>query len=89
MLKHRYGMTVEDLRSLFEQQEGLCAVCSGAICICTYAGSKECTDKALVDHNHDTGKVRGLLCYACNTAIGKLGDSARGVRNALLYLEAC
>jgi len=39
-----------------------------------------------VDHNHKTGVVRGLLCTGCNTAIGKLGDSARGVERALRYL---
>lgn len=45
--------------------------------------------KALaVDHDHTTGQVRGLLCFLCNTAIGKLGHSAVRLRRAAAYMEA-
>lgn len=40
-----------------------------------------------LDHCHKTGRFRGWLCMFCNTAIGKLGDTVEGVKNALLYLE--
>jgi hypothetical protein len=41
---------------------------------------------AHVDHDHDTGEVRGLLCLNCNTGIGKLGDSPQRCVNAAIYL---
>lgn len=40
-----------------------------------------------LDHCHDTGRIRGILCHNCNTAIGKLGDNLEGVMNAVRYLE--
>lgn len=40
-----------------------------------------------VDHDHETGKVRGVLCRGCNGALGKFGDTVAGVRRALAYLE--
>jgi hypothetical protein len=64
---------------MLEQQNGVCAICHGN---CT-------TWKALsVDHDHRTGKVRGLLCQTCNTGIGALDDSPDLLRRALEYLES-
>lgn len=40
-----------------------------------------------IDHRHDTGKIRGVLCTNCNTGIGSLGDTPQGVARALRYLE--
>jgi hypothetical protein len=40
-----------------------------------------------VDHDHETGKIRGVLCNACNLAIGKLGDTLEGVLRAVKYLQ--
>lgn len=56
-----------------EHQEGRCASC----------GHKR---KLVVDHDHATGVVRGLICTPCNMAIGGLGDTPEGVRKALEYL---
>jgi hypothetical protein len=63
--KRLYGITIADYDRMFDEQNGLCAVCG--------------SDKALgrgrrfhVDHDHITGKVRGLLCHLCNTAIGRI-----------------
>lgn len=56
-------------------QGGACAIC------------RQVSDGTLhVDHDHETGKVRGLLCFDCNTAIAKLGDSLSGVLAATDYL---
>lgn len=40
-----------------------------------------------LDHDHDTGEFRGWLCFTCNTAIGKLGDSIDGLMKAVRYLK--
>ncbi len=40
-----------------------------------------------IDHCHDTGKIRGILCWECNSGIGKLGDTVAGLQNAINYLE--
>lgn len=59
----QYGLTVEDYDTMFDTQGGVCAICgeppvNGA--------------RLVVDHDHETGKVRGLLCSPCNTAVGRL-----------------
>lgn len=40
-----------------------------------------------IDHDHETGEFRGWICFRCNTAIGKLGDTIAGLKEALAYLE--
>ena len=74
-LKKKYGMTPAAYDELYEAQGGQCAIC------------KESREVLDVDHDHETGTVRGLLCRGCNTAIGKLGDSVSGLARALRYLE--
>lgn len=61
---------------MFAEQLGLCAICH-----------KPEDIKLAVDHCHDTGKIRGLLCKRCNMGIGLLGDSPEITLNATLYLQ--
>lgn len=75
--ERRYGLTQEAFDRLYESQEGRCAICSGTI------SGRNCH----VDHDHGSGTVRGLLCFNCNSALGKLGDSPRLLRRAAHYLE--
>lgn len=78
-LKSKYGITLEEYERMFEEQGGVCAICS----------EREHQNKLLaVDHCHKTQKVRGLLCSLCNTAIGKLKDDPRLLKKAIEYLEA-
>lgn len=72
-----YGITVEELKGLIAAQDGRCAICS-----------KPCVSgrQLAVDHNHETGQVRGLLCANCNRGIGLLQDSADNARSAAEYL---
>ncbi len=65
-LKKAYGITLNDYEVLLENQQNLCAICS----------RPERINKAYlaVDHCHTTGKVRGLLCQACNTTLGKVEE---------------
>lgn len=73
-----YGITLEQFEELSRQQGGACAIC-GTV---PYYGKSLC-----VDHNHDTGYIRGLLCINCNTAIGNFRESKELMRNAIRYLE--
>jgi len=79
VLKRRYGLTPETWTALLISQAGRCAICDNPMCR---------KNEPHVDHDHDTKKVRGMLCSVCNTAIGQLGDSVDGLRRALAYLEA-
>ena len=83
-LKYRYKLTDEEVDFLIERQHGLCAICG-------QPPSDENTrahwnGKLCVDHDHDTGKVRGLVCNDCNLAIG-YGKSPDVLRAAADYLE--
>ncbi|MFI2616491.1 endonuclease VII domain-containing protein [Streptomyces sp. NPDC018584] len=73
-LKRQYGMTEAERDEMIAAQVGLCVICLSA-------------PAAHVDHCHETGKVRGVLCFNCNSAIGKLGDDPDTVRRAAAYLE--
>lgn len=75
-----YGLRPEDYIAMYERQQGRCAICgeNGE----TFGGRR-----LHIDHDHDTGKVRGLLCGLCNTAIGHLKDSPTLLRAAASYLE--
>lgn len=75
-----YGLRPEDYIALYERQQGGCAICgeNGE----TFGGRR-----LHIDHDHSTGKVRGLLCGLCNTAIGHLKDSPTLLRAAASYLE--
>lgn len=59
-LLRKYGLTMEQYQSMFDAQKGVCAVCH----------RRSTRTNLHVDHNHTTGKVRGLLCHHCNLALG-------------------
>ena len=74
----RYGMTLEEYVLMEEEQSGVCKICA----------QKCVTGRNLaVDHCHETGKIRGLLCQNCNTAIGKFGDDENRIKKAVEYLS--
>jgi len=75
LLKHVYGFTLKGFETLVAENEGKCWIC------------QEHADPPCVDHCHQTGKVRGILCRACNTGIGRLGDDPQRLRLAAQYLE--
>lgn len=69
-LKHRYGITAADYDRMYAEQGGKCAICGSG----HERQPAHWKDKLAVDHCHDTGKVRGLLCNDCNAGIGHLGN---------------
>lgn len=76
--KYKYGITWEQYKQMLADQNGLCALC-------------EKTDGAgrrlSVDHDHDTGFIRGLLCVNCNAAIGGFGESVQLLQKAIEYIH--
>ncbi|HJX42925.1 MAG TPA: endonuclease VII domain-containing protein, partial [Geodermatophilus sp.] len=73
-LKRRYGITAEEADAMLAAQGGLCAICRGA-------------PAAHVDHDHQTGRVRQLLCFGCNGGLGQFRDDPAALRAAAGYVE--
>ncbi len=78
-LRNQYGITMEDKIRMRESQKNCCGICH-----------QEFPDdkSAYVDHCHTTGKVRGLLCRACNSILGFSRDSVEILQNAVGYLNS-
>ncbi|MBH1939238.1 endonuclease VII domain-containing protein [Streptomyces sp. AV19] len=85
-LKQNYGITPEEYEQLLEQQGGVCAICQQPERTID-PRSKRPYVRLPVDHCHDTGRVRGLLCHRCNRAIGLLGDDIDLLVAAIDYLK--
>lgn len=77
-LRHKYGLTIEEWNRWHDLQLGRCAICRLPL-----AEAK----RICVDHHHDTGVVRGLLCDVCNLGIGCFRDDPDRCRSAATYLE--
>ena len=78
--KTKYGITINKYDEMLKQQNGVCKLCGSA-------ESKRGDHRLMVDHDHVTGEVRGLLCNPCNAAIGLLGDNISTLQNAINYLS--
>ncbi|MFG2498972.1 endonuclease VII domain-containing protein [Streptomyces sp. NPDC048441] len=72
--QRKYGLTPAELDQLIASQHGVC-------CICLAAPAEH------VDHCHETGKVRGVLCFSCNAALGQFKDRPDAIRRAAAYVE--
>ena len=72
---HRYGIGLGDLNKMMESQQGKCAICKEPLSL-------------KVDHNHKTGKVRGLLCNGCNRGLGFFTDNMSVLESAICYLKS-
>ena len=72
-LRESYNMSIADYQELYDLQSGLCAICNLEL-------------KLYVDHCHNTGKIRGLLCNKCNSGIGFLQDDPKIIAKALSYV---
>ena len=79
----RYGLTEQEVQAMFAAQNGLCACCGNPA---TSMVKRTGTIKMLhIDHNHETGKVRALLCQDCNIALGHLRHDSKRVQALLSY----
>jgi len=73
-LRRTYGLTEDDIKRMREAQGGRCAICREA-------------NAEHVDHDHKTGRVRGLLCFNCNGALGQFRDRTELMQRAVVYLD--
>jgi hypothetical protein len=80
-LRYKYRITEEQYDLLLSEQGGACAICQS-----TNPGGRHRTH-FMVDHDHGTGQVRGLLCQKCNAGLGALGDDIDGLMRAVAYLS--
>jgi hypothetical protein len=90
-VRRRYGVTFRALEQILENQGGLCAICRRPWRACKPAKRVRYEITFLqylcIDHDHETGRVRGLLCNACNTAIGLLEEEIGRFYRAVAYLR--
>lgn len=73
-LKRQYGITEAERDGLIASQGGVCCICLSAL-------------PEHVDHCHKTGRVRGVLCFSCNAALGQFKDRPDAIRRAAAYVE--
>jgi len=79
IIRRQYGISLEEYYKLIEFQGGGCAICGR---------TQEPDGRRLsIDHDHTTGKVRGVLCYSCNKALGMFYDIPERLENAANYLR--
>lgn len=74
-LKIKYGISLQEKKQMLSLQSGLCEICQRFL------------KKSCVDHDHITGKIRGLLCLQCNSALGLLKEDSNILQNAINYIK--
>ncbi len=77
-LRKNYGITLDEYNIIFNRQEGKCCICG--------VHQDELTKILVVDHDHCTGKIRGLLCDKCNRGLGHFNDDIELLQKAVNYL---
>ena len=73
-LRYKYGISNAQYESKYKEQKGACKIC------------RKNFDQLVVDHDHNTGDVRGLLCHSCNKGLGLFFDNVSALENAIIYL---
>jgi hypothetical protein len=86
-----FGITLAEYNDILAAQNGVCAICGNPPTIIMGVRSRRkgraVRPRLVVDHDHQTNAVRGLLCTPCNRGIGFLNDDPKRIRAALDYLE--
>ena len=82
MYKYLYGITLKQYGDILEQQHGVCAICKELP-----KGRKGHRTALVPDHNHETGKIRALLCHKCNVMLGKIENNIVLTYKMLEYLN--
>jgi len=79
-IKTKYGIDEEAYNDLLLKQNNACALCGSTDV------RRKGNNRLIIDHNHATGEVRGLLCHPCNRILGMIKDSKEWALNAVEYL---
>ena len=80
-VKRKYNLDSETFWSIYDEQGGRCAICNKQL---AWSGGK---DAPHVDHCHETGRVRGVLCRKCNSGLGYFNDDLKLLKSATKYLQ--
>ena len=75
-----YGKSLEEIENIKQEQQNCCALCGDLL-------DEKDNQKVHIDHDHKTGKVRGILCRWCNTGLGQFRDSIERLGKAIAYLQ--
>jgi hypothetical protein len=78
-LKRHYGITLDEYNLMFAKQGWMCAICGKT--------RRDGTRPFNVDHDHATGKIRGILCHNCNLILGHANDDVLTLGGAILYIK--
>lgn len=77
---NKHGLSKEQIFDLIEKQNNKCALCAKPF-------QSMWGNDMHIDHDHETNKIRGILCMPCNVALGMLGDNEEGLSKALSYIK--
>ncbi len=77
-IKNAYGLTLAEYDHMFDMQYGKCKICNGV---------NNDKRRLYIDHDHKTGKVRGLLCHRCNSLLGYVNDAIDLLLEIISYLK--
>ena len=84
-LKYKYSLTIKELNDALEKQNGSCAICEEVLPdLLVYNNRRR---GYAIDHNHETGKFRGILCLKCNSMLGMAKDNTNILSKAINYLD--
>jgi hypothetical protein len=81
-IKYKYGITIEEYNSLINIQNHICPICTEIFDLDFKSMKTPC-----IDHDHKTGKIRGILCRSCNIALGHTKEDIQRLKNLILYIE--
>lgn len=84
-IKRKYGIEKEEFELLWNKSTGTCFICGEKLELPGYRNGRVLKSVA-VDHDHKTGKVRGLLCGGCNRAIGYFKENINSIQNSITYI---
>jgi len=80
-IKYKYGITYKEFLTKIDEQGNTCILCGVEF------NPTERTTAPCIDHDHTTGKVRGILCHPCNVALGLIKENTRTLRKMIIYLH--
>lgn len=84
-IKAKYKLTEEEYFKLWEETKGKCFIC-GSVLFSAFDKQDDAV-RSVVDHCHETGKVRGIICHKCNGGLGQFNDDLSTLKRAVDYLE--